>query len=416
MQKKGVIEKALKKKISRRDFIKKGLVAVAGVSLGAYGLSRFLTKGADITSFGNDDKWSNSVNPSLAHVFKGDAPEQLWKWSRETPFQLKLGDNVQCKLCPNECLLEPGDRSICRTRVNINGTLHSLSYGNPCSEHVDPIEKKPLFHFLPQTTVFSIATAGCNFRCLQCQNWTISQFKPEDTQNYDLMPEKVVEAAIKAKTPSIAYTYSGPIAFYEYMLDTAKLASEKGLKNVWVTQGYMNEKPLRELCKYLDAANVDIKYFSEKLYNEYSAAKLQPVLDCLKILKQEKVWFEITNLVIPTVNDDMGMIKQMSKWIVNELGPDYPLHFSRFHPMYKLTHLPATPIETLEKAREVAMDAGVKYVYIGNVPDSKAESTYCPNDNRVCIERKGYAITENNVDKNGFCLECGEKIEGVWSL
>lgn len=409
-------ENFLNRKISRREFIKKGLIGLSGLSLGAYAVSEVFFKGRKSVLSIGEDKWSNSANPELAHTFKGDAPAELWKWSKETPFQVKLADkNVQCKLCPNECLLEPDDRSICRTRVNKDGTLYSLSYGNPCSVHIDPIEKKPLFHFLPETGVLSIAAAGCNFRCLQCQNWTISQQRPEDVTNFDLMPELVVEAALREKTPSIAYTYSGPIAFYEYMLDTAKLARQQGIKNVWVTQAYMNEKPLRELCKYLDAANVDLKYFNEETYKRISAGRMQTVLDCLKILKEEKVWFEITNLVIPSINDNMDEIREMSRWIVDELGPDYPLHFSRFNPQYKLTHLPATPVETLEEARKIAIEEGVKFVYIGNVPGNEGQNTYCPSDGKICIERKGYTITQNNVE-NGVCKECGEKIAGVWEL
>lgn len=399
----------LKKKITRREFLKYGLIGLSGLSIGSYVLGSLFKKGSRTDSF------SNSSNPELAHIFKGDAPASLWKWNKKTPFQIKLDNNVvQCTICPNNCTLEPDDRSICRTRVNKEGTLYCLSYGNPAAVHIDPIEKKPLYHFLPGSGILSIATAGCNFRCLQCQNWTMSQVKPEETDNYDMMPERVVDAALVKSLPSIAYTYSGPIAFYEYMLDTAKLAKKNNLRNVWVTQAYMNKEPLGELCKYLDAANVDLKYFSEELYAKMSAGRLITVLEALKTLKEKNVWFEITNLVIPTINDDMDMIKNMCEWIKTNLGADYPLHFSRFHPQYKLTHLPSTPVKTLTEARKIALDSGLHYVYIGNVPGNNAQNTICPKCGKIVVEREGYLIKQLNIN-NGSCTFCGEDIAGVWS-
>ncbi|MBW2983578.1 AmmeMemoRadiSam system radical SAM enzyme [Candidatus Woesearchaeota archaeon] len=385
----------LNKKINRRDFIKYGLTGLAGLSLGGYFLNKyFLQKAKGVVS--------------------QDAPTELWKWSKESFYYTKKGESVQCLLCPNKCLLAPGQRSFCRTRINHNGKLYALSYGNPCAVHIDPIEKKPLYHFLPATSIFSIATAGCNFRCLNCQNWTISQQRPEDTNNYDLFPDQVVSEAIRYNTKSIAYTYSGPIAFYEYMYDTAKLAHKHGLRNVWVTQGYMNEKPLRDLAQHLDAANVDLKHFTEELYSEICSGDLQTVLNTLKTLKDENTWFEITNLVIPTINDDMDMIKEMCEWIVKNLGKDYPLHFSRFVPHYKLTHLPYTPVKTLEQARNIALETGIKFVYIGNVPGHEATNTYCPSCSKVLIERKGYTIIQNNI-VDGKCKFCNEPIAGVFT-
>ncbi|HDD46387.1 MAG TPA: AmmeMemoRadiSam system radical SAM enzyme [Candidatus Aenigmarchaeota archaeon] len=338
----------------------------------------------------------------------------LWKWSKEAYHYIRLGNNVQCLLCPNQCILEHGERGRCRVRINNNGKLYTLVYGNPTAVHVDPIEKKPLFHFLPSTKAFSIATAGCNFRCLNCQNWQISQFPPEKTENYDMMPKVVVNNAITESCSSIAYTYNEPSVFYEYMYDTAKLAKEHKLRNLWITNGYMNEKPLRELCKYLDAANVDLKSFSEKIYNELNAGRLEPVLNTLKVLKSEGVWFEITNLVVPTYTDDIDMIRDMVEWIAKNLGKDYPLHFSRFFPHYKLTHLPPTPIDFLEQARKIAMDAGLKFVYIGNVPNHKAQNTYCPRCGRLLVERRGYYVASMNIENNA-CKFCGEHIAGVWS-
>jgi len=246
-----------------------------------------------------------------------------------------------------------------------------------------------------------------------CQNWEISQFRPEDTINFELMPADVVKEALRTGSQSIAYTYSEPVAFYEYMLDTSKLARKAGLRNLWITNGYINEKPLRELCKYLDAANIDLKSFRDEIYNELNAGSLKPVLRTLKILKEEGVWFEVTNLVIPTWTDDLDMIREMCEWLVKNIGPDHPLHFSRFFPHYKLRHLPATPVKILEDARKIAIDCGLKFVYIGNVPGHKARNTYCPSCGRLLIERRGFKILQNNVE-NGFCKFCGEKIAGVW--
>jgi pyruvate formate lyase activating enzyme len=297
--------------------------------------------------------------------------------------------------------------------VNKDGKLYTVAYGNPCAVHVDPIEKKPLFHFLPTSRAFSVATAGCNFRCLNCQNWTISQVRPEDTRNWDLMPQATVDEAARQGCRSIAYTYSEPSVFYEYMFDTAKIASSRGIKNLWITNGFMNEGPLREYCQYLDAANVDLKSFREEIYDDLNAGNLKTVLATLRILKEEKKWFEITNLVVPSWTDDMGMIKEMVEWLYKNGFEDYPMHFSRFSPMYKLTHIPPTSLDALKKAWKIALDAGIKYAYIGNAPGNKAESTYCHKCGRVIIGRRGYTITENNLE-DGYCKFCGEKIPGVW--
>lgn len=384
----------LYKRITRRSFIKKGLIGLAGLSLSAYAINKLVSK--------------------HANVFENQAPEELWKWSKEIYNYKKLSNKVvQCLNCPRQCILKPGERSFCRNKVNIDGKFYTLAYGNPCSVHIDPIEKKPLNHFLPTTASFSIASAGCTFRCLNCQNWEISQSKPEDTQNYDMMPEAVVDAAIKNNCASIAYTYSEPSAFYEYMYDTSKVARQNSIRNVWVTNGYLNEKPLRNLCKVMDAANVDLKSFKEEIYNELNSGNLQPVLNTLKILKEEKVWFEVTNLVVPSWTDDLNMIRDMCKWLVKNVGKDYPLHFSRFYPMYKLTHLPQTPIKFLEEARKTALDEGLNYVYIGNVPGSEASNTYCPSCKKLIIKRLGYSVDTIGL-QGSVCKFCGQKIAGVW--
>ena len=333
---------------------------------------------------------------------------------KEALFYRKLKNKfVKCFLCPKECVIPPGKYGFCRARKNINGTLYSMGYSRPCSVAVDPIEKKPFFHFLPGTMAFSIASAGCSLRCKFCQNWQISQFSPEQTKNYYLTPAQVVEYAIKYKCPSIAYTYSEPVNFYEYMLDTAKIAKEKGIKNVVHTAGFINPEPLEKLCKYLDAVNVDLKGFNEEYYRNVCGANLQTVLNSLKILKKHNIWIEITNLILPGYNDKEDEIRRMCEWIKNNLGENTPVHFSRFQPMYLMRHLPPTPVSTLEKAVKIAKEVGLKYVYIGNVPGSSYENTYCPRCGKILIRRIAFTVLENNI-KNGRCKFCGEKIPGVW--
>lgn len=336
-----------------------------------------------------------------------------WKWSKETMFYTVTPRGVKCGICPNECNVKPGEISDCRNRVNENGKLYSIAYGNPCAMHVDPIEKKPLLHFHPRSKAFSIATAGCNFVCLNCQNWEISQTSPKKTRNYDLMPDKVVESCKKYNCLSIAYTYAEPVTFYEYMYDTSKLAHQSGIKNVMVSNGYINREPLKKLAPFLDAANIDLKSFENDIYLRLNAGTLQPVLDTLVTLKENNVWLEITNLIIPSWTDDLDMIKRMCGWLVSNGLAEYPLHFSRFHPMYKLTQLPETPLNTLIKARSIAIQEGLKYVYVGNVPGKGMENTTCPNCHEVVVERRGYSILSNDVSE-GKCAGCGHEINGIW--
>jgi pyruvate formate lyase activating enzyme len=277
---------------------------------------------------------------------------------------------------------------------------------------VDPIEKKPFFHFLPGTKAFSIATAGCVLGCKFCQNWQISQAKPEDVDAHDLPPADVVRQAAFYNCRSITYTYTEPTVFYEYMLDTAVLARQYGIRNTMHSCGYINEQPLRRLAKLLDAADIDLKAFTEDFYSRICGGRLKPVLDALVVLRQENVWLEITNLVIPTLNDDPKKIREMCVWILKELGPDVPIHFSRFFPYYKLKDLPPTPPETLNDARKIAMDAGMRYVYIGNIR-TEAENTYCHRCRKLVIERIGYFVKQVNM-ADGKCRQCGTVIPGVW--
>jgi len=320
---------------------------------------------------------------------------------------------VRCGLCPRRCVVPPGGRGYCEVRENRDGVYYTLTYGNPCALHVDPIEKKPFYHFLPTTTAFSIATAGCNLDCKFCQNWHISQARPEELANYDLPPEELVAAAVRSGAPSIAYTYSEPTIFYEYMLECAKLAHDSGLRNVYHSNGYIQPEPLRELAVYLDAANVDLKGFTEDYYREMSNASLAPVLRSLKILKEEGVHLEITTLLVPGANDDPEMLTEMCRWIVDNLGATVPVHFSRFHPQHRLRNLPPTPVERLDRAREIALREGLRYVYVGNVPGHEANSTYCPACSTELIHRIGYSV-EVTAMETGRCSACGAAVDGVW--
>jgi pyruvate formate lyase activating enzyme len=307
-----------------------------------------------------------------------------------------------------------GKRGICRVRENRDGKYYSLVYGNPCAVHLDPIEKKPLFHVLPGTTSFSLATAGCNFHCKFCQNWEISQAAPEDITSFEVPLELMVKRAKEVGARSVAYTYAEPTIFYEYMIDIGTLAKKSGLLNVYHSNGFINPVPLKNLCKVLDAANIDLKGFSDDFYQELCGGNLAPVLETLKTLKREKVHLEITNLVIPTKNDEMSMVKEMCLWVKKELGADTPIHFSRFYPLYKLKTLPQTPVSTLDKARAVALSAGLKYVYVGNVPGHEGENTFCPKCKKMVIQRTGYMVGEINL-KAGNCRYCGKPIPGIWT-
>ncbi len=303
----------------------------------------------------------------------------------------------------------------CRVRYVENGKLYTLVYAKACAVHVDPMEKKPMFHFLPGTPIFSIATAGCNLHCKFCQNWEISQTDPEDLNNVHLPPERVVSLARSYRCKSIAYTYSEPIVFYEYTYDTARLATEQGLKNVLVTAGFINEKPLRELCGVSQGANVDLKAFTEEYYVQICDGRLKTILQTLEIMKEEGVWVEITNLVVPTLNDNMNEIRSMCRWIRDHLGPEVPLHFSRFFPRYKLRHLYPTPLKTLTRAAEIAKEEGLHYVYVGNVPGNDWEDTFCPSCSKKIVDRYGYRILDYRITPEGKCEYCGTRIAGVWS-
>mgnify|MGYP000434753626 CR=1 FL=1 len=343
------------------------------------------------------------------------AAQQQSEFDREARYYEKLAHRkIKCVLCPRECVIDDQETGYCGVRENRGGTYYTLVYGRACSANVDPIEKKPLFHFLPGSGSFSIATAGCNVLCKFCQNWQISQARPEQIQNYRLFPNDVAEYAIKSNCRSIAYTYSEPVIFTEYMYDCAEAGRPKNIRSVMISNGYINPEPMRDLCGVLDAVKIDLKAFTEKFYREWVAGELQPVLNTLVLLKKLDMWTEIVYLIIPTLNDDPKEIKQMSQWIVAKLGPDVPIHFSRFHPVYRLKNLPPTPTKSLEIARNIALDAGIHYAYIGNVPGHEGENTFCHGCGKLIIRRLGYQIAENHLSPDGRCHFCQTKIPGIW--
>ena len=382
------------KTVTKRDFIR---YCVAGMGGLVVGLNRL-----------------DAMTGALIHEAGAPAaPDEIWKWSKEAMFYAPSAHGVRCFKCPHGCEIGSEELGKCRNRLNHDGKLYSIAYGNPCAVHIDPIEKKPLFHFLPSTRAFSIAAAGCNFRCLNCQNWQISQVSPKETENADMMPAEVVARCRENRCESIAYTYSEPVTFYEYAYDTASLAREKGIKNVWKSNGFINELPLRKLCKVIDAANIDLKSFDDETYQRLSSGSLAPVLRTLKVFREEGVWLEITHLVIPGWTDDLDMIRRMCEWLSSNGLQDCPLHFTRFNPLYKLTQLPVTPVSTIEKAREIGRNAGLRYVYVGNGPGHEGENTYCHNCGKMILERRGFSILNNHMVKS-TCGYCGGRIPGVW--
>jgi len=373
--------------MKRRRFLK---AAAAGGAISCTGLSSgFIT-----------DLYAFSDQANLSQV--------------EARYYRKLEDReIECTLCPRECRLGDRERGYCGVRENNGGVYYTLVYGKACSLNVDPIEKKPFFHFLPGKQALSLATAGCNVNCKFCQNWEISQVRPEQINHIDLPPSAVRAYAQKYKSPIIAYTYSEPVVFYEYMIDTSIDARKYGLRNVVITGGHINQDPLLELLETVDGIKVDLKAFSQEFYTKFVKGELQPVLEAIKSIAKSAVWLEIVYLVIPTLNDGQQEISRMCNWILKEIGPDVPLHFSRFYPMYLMKNLPPTPIETLEKAYETAIKEGLNFVYIGNVPGHPAENTLCPRCRNTVIQRKGYQI-EAVALIGGRCSFCQNPVAGIW--
>jgi pyruvate formate lyase activating enzyme len=343
-----------------------------------------------------------------------DISEQKGIYKRLAMYQEETARGIMCRICPNECVLKEGELSKCNNRKVYDSKLYTMAFGNPCSVNIDPVEKKPLYHFFPGSRAYSIATAGCNLVCLNCQNWTISQTSPDKTRNFDLPPSDVVNDCTKNNCRSIAYTYSEPVTFYEYVYETAQIARISGVKNIMKSNGYINPEPLKKLCSVIDAANIDLKAFTESTYLKLTGGKLQPVLDSLKVYRDMGVWLEITNLVVPTWSDNLDEIKNMCRWLNDNGFSKTPVHFSRFYPMHKLEQLPPTPVELLNEASKIAKDEGLKYVYTGNVPGNELSNTICPSCNTTLIVRQGFRIT-SNIIKDGKCSNCSKPVDGVWN-
>jgi pyruvate formate lyase activating enzyme len=384
--------------MNRRLFIQRCLSGCGAAYLGYYGIKEFAL---------------GLGEPGLGVGFRNDAPAKLDRFSKPAAWSVPQGKLVRCDLCPHGCILGENDRGFCRTRVVKGGQLHTVAYGNLCSVALDPIEKKPLYHFLPRSPILSVAMGGCNLRCLNCQNWEISQARPHEVARYEVFPEDLVELSISKSSPSIAYTYSEPLVTYEYVRDTAALAREKGLRNVLVTAGYINPAPLRELCRVIDAATFDVKAFRDSFYRTVSGGRLGPVLKALEIFREERVWLEVSFLMVPTLSDRPTEIGEFARWVATHLGDTTPFHILRFHPAHRLRNLPRTPVPAMEEALARSRDAGLKHVYLGNVPGHESNHTRCPRCNRQLIERRGYLVTRFEI-QGGRC-PCGEAISGVFA-
>ncbi len=332
----------------------------------------------------------------------------------EARYYEKLADRkIRCTLCPRACVIDDLERGYCGVRENREGTYYTLVHSRPCTWHVDPIEKKPFYHVLPGTDAYSIATVGCNVECKFCQNWQISQVRPEQVRNLVLPPKELADRAVQSGARGVAYTYTEPVIYYEYMLDGAKACRDRGLRNVMVSGGYIQREPMVELCEVLDAVKIDLKAYTETFYQEQCSGELKPVLDTLELLVEKGVWTEIVYLVIPTLNDSEEELTGMCKWVRRSLGPDVPVHFTRFHPDYRLQNLPRTPVRTLNRAVDIGRAEGLRYVYVGNVPGHSSENTVCPTCGAVLVERRGYATVLRGI-ADGACRKCAAAIPGVW--
>ncbi len=321
---------------------------------------------------------------------------------------------VKCLLCNHRCAIGDGERGRCRARMNVRGELRSLVYGRPLAIHVDPIEKKPFYHFLPGAAAFSLGTAGCPLHCRFCQNWQLSQSSPEDHPTEFLPPGRAVDGAGARKAPVIAFTYNEPTVQLEYVVDAAREAKKRGIRAAIVSCGFMNEAPLAEMCEVLSAVKIDLKGFSPDFYRDVCRAEIAPVLRSIRQAAKAGVHLEIVNLVVPTLNDSEKMLHGLAEWVAGEIGPDVPVHFTRFHPDYQLLNLPPTPVATLERAREIAMKKGIRFAYVGNVPGHPGNNTCCPGCGKVVVERSGFFVTRLSIE-SGRCPSCRRAIPGVWA-
>jgi pyruvate formate lyase activating enzyme len=374
------------KRITRREFNRLGTKLLLGL-------------GASLCS---------NTNP---FVFAEDASEKM----HEARFYSKLGGNrVQCQLCFRKCVVDSGRRGFCRNRENRDGTYYTIVYGRPSALQIDPIEKEPCYHMWPGTHIFCTGTASCNNRCQFCHNWHLSQKSLEEIPHYLAAPEAIVYGAEKFECESLSFTYNEPTVFYEFMYDIAKLGRQRGLGVIYHTNGLINKAPLLALLEHMHAVTVDLKAFTDTFYREVCSSRLNPVLKTLRNIRNTGKHLEIVNLMIPTLNDNPEDVRRMCRWIVENLGEDTPLHFSRFHPNYKLLNLPPTPVETLEKAYETAVQEGLHYVTIGNVPGHEHNSTFCPNCKKKIVHRIHFHVIKNDI-ADGKCKFCEYPITGIWS-
>ncbi|MFZ0951332.1 MAG: AmmeMemoRadiSam system radical SAM enzyme [Candidatus Sulfotelmatobacter sp.] len=377
--------------LDRRSFLK--CAVASGAALGVCEFARF---------------------PVAIPAWAGPQKQDDSRFTVEAKFYQKLQNKkIKCKLCPRECTVGDRERGYCGVRENRGGTYNTLVHSRVCAAHIDPIEKKPLFHYLPGTLAFSLATAGCNVNCKFCQNWDISQVRPEQVPADYVPPKLVAELAKQHDCPTIAYTYSEPVIFSEYLMDAADAGHETGVRSVVVSNGYMQEESLKTAYGKMDAVKIDLKAFTESYYKDVVVAELKPVLDSLVTLRKMNKWTEIVYLVVPTLNDSDAEFRGLGRWIRANLGVDVPLHFTQFHPEYLLKNLPITPVPTLERAKAIADAEGLHYVYIGNVPGHPAQNTYCPKCHRMLVERVGFTASQMVIRK-GSCPFCGQPIPGVW--
>lgn len=351
-----------------------------------------------------------------AKILEGTVPQDLdWRFVAEARFYEKLpGKQVRCKLCPRECVVSDGARGYCGVRENRGGTYYTLVHSRVAAAHVDPVEKKPFFHFRPGSLAFSVATGGCNVNCKFCQNWELSQARPEQLRAIYLPPRELAATARENRCPLLAYTYNEPIVFSEYVVDAAEAGHALGIQSVVVSNGFIQQEPLKRLCAAVDAIKIDVKAFSERYYREVVRGELKPVLDTVTAIRKHGRWLELVYLVVPTLNDGDPEFRALARWVKAELGADVPLHFSRFHPLYLLKHLPPTPVETLERAKAICDAEGLHYVYIGNVPGHAGQNTSCPKCRRAVVERVGFTVAQMRLRK-GKCGYCGQALAGVWA-
>jgi len=378
--------------VNRRSFIQR-VGAGAAVACSGGELCRMISGCAE-------NAWAFSYTDTLSDV--------------EARYYEKLEEDiVRCKLCPRECVVSDVERGFCGVRENRKGVYKTLVYSRVCALNIDPIEKKPFYHYKPGTDAFSIATAGCNVNCKFCQNWNISQVRPEQVQSLELPPGELVTECVNRKIPTIAYTYSEPVVFFEYMYDCAVEARKHGVGSVVVTGGYIKDEPLDDLLKVVNAVKIDLKAFSEDYYRDIVNGELEPVLNAIRRIHNSGKWLEIVYLVVPGMNDSAGEIEELTNWILTELGPDVPIHFTRFHPTYLMKNIPPTPVETLDRIYKDARSSGLNYAYVGNVPGHEGENTYCPQCGEIMIRRHGYRVDASGI-KAGQCRNCGYSIPGLW--